>query len=733
MTSPGAAVFVTALHRRVPTLVTGGSGAVDADRRASLAAIARCGCPVVCFVARDTLGAHEEAFRATAPNIACRPLEDVAAPARLTLLRRVLDADPGVASAFWIDAGLADVRVISTRYTTAASLAVGRYHDVGRAFPSLLVDRLKAAAGSRVLALACTSGAIGPLHPSDDAGAVRGTGEVVVAALFGGSRASLARLGAAVDADHSGLTTDAEVGSDERVLTRALGEHPQLFHALRFDTWQHEGWPAYDPLRRSFSGIFDTLLQPPPSWPAPSLPSSVVARPTAPPTSRDDIFDQALHRLGLANYDVRFVQVGAMDGVSFDDFHGYVRMYGWAGLLVEPMPWHFERLRAAYACLDPDGTRYRFERAAIAEADGTLRMLAIDPAAVDDGRVAACFGGMSAIWPPRNGLASEGDAAVVAQWGRAIDVPSLSLATLLTRHDVRRIDVLCIDAEGWDFRILRQLDVSRWRPLVIRCEWVNLDADEQRQVLEWLHERDYVTCVSGQNLDAVARAMWAAIEGGAPIVVAGGGVPRSHALTLVCHVAPAGDSAAAIGAAVARDVEPWRRVGLPLVVFAEGPHVAGGRAALDVPDVVWVARDLGAMAAGLSNSGASGPDAEAARAAMLAPLLLHDAAIINPFATDACLWVPSPGAWPRGPRWAPPVAAWRSGLEADGRYHIVRVADGAAASGTGSHHVMGGTVAAIRAVNGRMYQALAAADRSDDAALRYRTLAESCPGLIAWQ
>ena len=733
MTPPGSAVLVTALHHRVPALVLGGAGDVGADRRAALAAIARCGCPVVCFVPPDTLAAHQTAFRATAPSIACRPLEDVDAPARITLLRRVLDVDPGVAAAFWIDAGLADVRVISTRYTTAASLAAGRYHDVERAFPSLLVDRLRAAAGSRVVALVCTAGAIGPALRSDDAGVVGEKGEVVVAALFGGSRASLARLGALVDADDRGLTTDAEAGSDECVLTRIRGAHPELFHDVTFDTWQHEAWPAHDPSLRSFSGIFDTLLQPPPSWPTPRLPSAVVARPTVAPTSRDDIFDQALHRLGLSRYDVRFVQVGAMDGVSFDDFHGYVRMYGWAGLLVEPMPWHFERLRAAYARLDPDGTRYRFERAAIAEVDGTVRMLTIDPAAVDDGRIAACFGGMSAIWPPRNGLASEGDAAVVAAWGRAIDVPALSLATLLARHDVRRIDVLCIDAEGWDFRILRQLDVSRWRPLVIRCEWVNLDADEQRQVLAWLHDRDYVTCVSGQNLDAVSRAMWAAIAGEAPIVMAGGGAARSHALTLVCHAAPAGDSPAAMRAAVAREVEPWRRFGLPVVVFADAPHVAGFRAVLDAPDVVWVARDLGAMAAGLSNAGAGGPDDETARAALLAPMLLHDAAIINPFATDACLWVPSPGAWPREPRWAPPVAAWRSRLESDGRYHIVAVSDGAAAPGVGSHHVLGGTVAAIRAVNGRMYQALAAADRSGDAARLYRTLAGSCRGLIAWQ
>jgi len=731
MTSPGAAVLVTALHDRVPALIGGGDGDVDTERRAPLATIARCGCPVICFVVPDALAGHAQALRASAPNIACRPLEDVDAPVRLALLRRVLDADPGVETAFWIDAGLADARVISTRYTTAAALADGRYHDVERAFPSLLVDRLAAAAGSRVLALACTTGAIRPGRPNDESDPVIETGEVVVAALFGGSRAALARLGAVVDAAGGSWTVGAGAGSDEGVLTRMRAAYPQLFHGVTFDTWQHEGWPGHDSSRRSFSAIFDTLLQLPPSWPAPRLPVSVAARRTVAPTSSDDIFDQSLHRLGLAAHDVRFVQIGAMDGVSFDDFHGYVRMYAWAGLLVEPMPWHFERLRTAYARLDPDGTRYRFERAAIAEADGTVRMLAIDPTAVDDGRVAACFGGMSAIWPPRNGLASEGDAAVVAAWGRVIEVPALSLATLVARHDVRCIDVLCIDAEGWDARILRQLDVSRWRPLVIRCEWVNLDAGEQRDILVWLHERRYVTCVSGQNLDAVDRGMWAAIDAGAPIVRAASGAPRRSTLTLVCHTVPDGGSAAAMRAAVARDVEPWRHFGLPVVVFADAAHVAAGRDALDGTDVAWVARDLGAMVAGLATAGPGGADDEMARAARLAPLLLHDAAIMNPFATDACLWVPSPVAWPRGARWAPPVAAWRSRLETDGRYHIVDVNDGAAVSGPRAHHVLGGAVQAIRAVNGRMYQALAA-DPSGDTARRYRTLAERCRGLIAW-
>ena len=121
-----------------------------------------------------------------------------------------------------------------------------------------------------------------------------------------------------------------------------------------------------------------------------------------------------------------------------------------------------------------------FENAAISEVDGTIKMMTIDQEAIDTGLVHSCFYGMSAVYPPKNGLGSEGDREVVEKYGKIVDVPCITFKTLLEKHNITSFDVLKIDAEGHDYQIFNQLDLNKFRPKLIRLEWVNLN-DEQKQ------------------------------------------------------------------------------------------------------------------------------------------------------------------------------------------------------------------------------------------------------------
>ena len=220
-----------------------------------------------------------------------------------------------------------------------------------------------------------------------------------------------------------------------------------------------------------------------------------------------NLFDHTLCYLGTSGVQASFVVIGAMDGVSFDEFHSHVRNYQWSGLLVEPIPEQFRRLVSNYTAIGcSPGNRY--ENSAIAEHDGSIRMLTIRQEAVDSGKVHECFGGMSAIYPPRNGLGSEADAETVRRYSELVEVPCITLQTLLERHRVETFDILCIDAEGWDFKILRQLDFSRWRPKLIRIEYINLSGDEKSAVAELFDRHGYRYASNGMNLDAVAVELW---------------------------------------------------------------------------------------------------------------------------------------------------------------------------------------------------------------------------------
>src|SRR4051812_34422848 len=73
---------------------------------------------------------------------------------------------------------------------------------------------------------------------------------------------------------------------------------------------------------------------------------------------------------GGKTQDFTFIQIGANDGVSNDPIRRYVVEYGFKGVLIEPQPDVFTRLKANYSGM-PGIT---FENAAIAACDGEIEM-----------------------------------------------------------------------------------------------------------------------------------------------------------------------------------------------------------------------------------------------------------------------------------------------------------------------------------------------------------------------
>ena len=218
----------------------------------------------------------------------------------------------------------------------------------------------------------------------------------------------------------------------------------------------------------------------------------------------DNVFDLALHHIGRSESDAFVCIIGAMDGVSFDETRGYISAYNWSGIFVEPIPAQFERLKLLY-----NNTKSICENAAISDYNGSINMLTIDQKAIDDGQIHSCFGGMSAIYPPKNGLASAGDAEVVKKYGKLVEVPCITPETLFTKHNISKIDIISIDTEGHDLIVLKNIDIKKYNPKVIRIEYINLSEEDQKTAIEYLENNNYIYNVIGQNLDAVHKKEYA--------------------------------------------------------------------------------------------------------------------------------------------------------------------------------------------------------------------------------
>src|SRR3989338_9032362 len=100
---------------------------------------------------------------------------------------------------------------------------------------------------------------------------------------------------------------------------------------------------------------------------------------TAADSERSDrLWGDRLNELATVRQDVFFVEIGAMDGVSFDPLYAVAKKHGWRGLLVEPLPDLFAKLKENYSGV----AGVSFENMAVAEEKGEKVMYRVSPQAV---------------------------------------------------------------------------------------------------------------------------------------------------------------------------------------------------------------------------------------------------------------------------------------------------------------------------------------------------------------
>ena len=216
----------------------------------------------------------------------------------------------------------------------------------------------------------------------------------------------------------------------------------------------------------------------------------------------NNFFDVGLHHLGKSGRKINSLNIGAMDGVMFDEMIGYTQLYGFNVLYVEPIPYLFERLKTNLKNIG------LFENSAISDYNGEIEMLTIKREVIDNGLVHNCFYGMSAVYPPKNGLGSEFDRPTVESYGELIKVPCITFETLLNKHNIQEIDVIKVDAEGHDFTIFKQINFEKFNPSIIRLEWINLSETDQNNIIETFNKHNYRYEISGQDIVGLSEKMY---------------------------------------------------------------------------------------------------------------------------------------------------------------------------------------------------------------------------------
>ena len=198
---------------------------------------------------------------------------------------------------------------------------------------------------------------------------------------------------------------------------------------------------------------------------------------------------QRLERI-LGNIDdIFFIQVGSNDGRLGDPIHRLiVSNHTWNGIFIEPVSYLFNRLKHTY----DNASRFIFENVAISERGSEQKFFYLPELKQTSFDVPE--------WIDQLGSFDKGhilkhlyqfNLGFLKKYIVEDMVPCVSFSELCRRNRVKKIDLLHIDTEGYDFKILSQVDFKKYKPIVVLFENKHLPENELVRAIHLLKKEGY--------------------------------------------------------------------------------------------------------------------------------------------------------------------------------------------------------------------------------------------------
>ncbi|WP_395095161.1 FkbM family methyltransferase [Armatimonas sp.] len=168
------------------------------------------------------------------------------------------------------------------------------------------------------------------------------------------------------------------------------------------------------------------------------------------------------------------VQIGSNDGTSNDPIHRLLmKNQQWKALLVEPVPFVFERLKKNYGT----SSRFAFENLAVGEDESLDFYWVSQEAKVKFPTIPYWYdqvGSFSKDHVLHHFSEFEIEPYIVSE-----NVKIISFSRLIEINKINKIDILHIDTEGHDYKVLSMVDFSETQPICILFEFKHLSFEEK--------------------------------------------------------------------------------------------------------------------------------------------------------------------------------------------------------------------------------------------------------------
>jgi len=188
-----------------------------------------------------------------------------------------------------------------------------------------------------------------------------------------------------------------------------------------------------------------------------------------------------LENLFLSHQINTIIQIGANDGVRFDSLNQEIKKHMPKVILVEPIKSNFEQLKINY---DKQNNIF-FENSAISVDDEINHLYKVKESALNkyDEHII--------------GITSFNKSHLIKHGVKKRDIviekiSPISITNLLNKYKISQFDLLFIDAEGYDGKILNDfLDNCKIKPFII-FEYIHVEHSILQKVLNKLIEKEYL-------------------------------------------------------------------------------------------------------------------------------------------------------------------------------------------------------------------------------------------------
>ena len=183
------------------------------------------------------------------------------------------------------------------------------------------------------------------------------------------------------------------------------------------------------------------------------------------------------------------IQVGANDGKRFDLLSPYIKKYQCKSLLVEPIKEYFEKLKENYK----NDNFVLFENSAISVNDEIQQIYKVNSKYLNN--YSDHIPGISSF--QKQHLIKHG---VKSRHIISESVTSINMTNLITKYDFDPLDLLFIDAEGYDGKIVIDfLTTTLIRPIII-LEYIHIQKNVFKDLINILEKEKYALFAINENL-----------------------------------------------------------------------------------------------------------------------------------------------------------------------------------------------------------------------------------------